>query len=152
LSEYGVLGFELGYSMQSPKQLVIWEAQFGDFANTAQCIIDQFISCGETKWRRQSGLVINLPHGYEGMGPEHSSARLERFLQMTDEDPDLYPSDTSDEDIASHERINWMVINSSTAANYFHALRRQVLRGYRKPLVSMQPKSLLRLKEVSITP
>jgi len=147
LSEYGVLGFELGYSMQSPKQLVIWEAQFGDFANTAQCIIDQFISSGETKWHRQSGLVMLLPHGYEGMGPEHSSARLERFLQMTEEDPDIFPEDTNDEDVASCEKINWCVINSSTAANYFHALRRQVIRGFRKPLVSLQPKSLLRLKE-----
>ena len=147
LSEYGVLGFEVGYDMHSPQQLVLWEAQFGDFANTAQCVIDQFISAGQTKWMRQSGLVMLLPHGYEGMGPEHSSARVERFLQMTEEDPDVYPEDQSQGNTKQHEAINWAITNCSTAGNYYHALRRQIYRGFRKPLVSIQPKSLLRLKE-----
>ena len=125
----------------------MWEAQFGDFANTAQCVIDQFISAGQTKWMRQSGLVMLLPHGYEGMGPEHSSARIERFLQMTEEDPDTYPEDQSQGNTKQHEAINWAITNCSTAGNYYHALRRQIYRGFRKPLISIQPKSLLRLKE-----
>lgn len=150
LSEYGVLGFELGYSMENPNSLVLWEAQFGDFANTAQVIFDQFLTSGEAKWLRQSGLVCLLPHGYDGQGPEHSSARMERFLQMCDENPYTLPQiDHKDWFTGSHlgtqiQAANWQVVNCTTPANYFHVLRRQIHRQFRKPLIVFSPKNLLR--------
>uniref|UniRef100_A0A6I8NY47 2-oxoglutarate dehydrogenase complex component E1 n=1 Tax=Ornithorhynchus anatinus TaxID=9258 RepID=A0A6I8NY47_ORNAN len=146
LSEYGVLGFELGFAMASPNALVLWEAQFGDFHNTAQCIIDQFISPGQAKWVRQNGIVLLLPHGMEGMGPEHSSARPERFLQMCNDDPDVFPK-LDDFDVRQLYDCNWIVVNCSTPANFFHVLRRQILLPFRKPLIVFTPKSLLRHPE-----
>uniref|UniRef100_A0A6Q2X149 2-oxoglutarate dehydrogenase complex component E1 n=1 Tax=Esox lucius TaxID=8010 RepID=A0A6Q2X149_ESOLU len=143
LSEYGVLGFELGFAMASPNALVLWEAQFGDFHNTAQCIIDQFISPGQTKWVRQNGIVLLLPHGMEGMGPEHSSARPERFLQMCNDDPDTFPEFA----VRQLYDCNWIIVSCSTPANYFHVLRRQILQPFRKPLIVLTPKSLLRHPE-----
>ncbi|XP_064539817.1 2-oxoglutarate dehydrogenase-like, mitochondrial [Drosophila montana] len=145
LSECAILGFEMGYSMANPNTLVIWEAQFGDFANTAQPIIDTFLASGETKWVRQSGLCVFLPHSMEGMGPEHSSGRIERFLQLSDDDPDCFP-DMCDSDHVARQlmNVNWIVTNLTTPANLFHALRRQVAMGFRKPLINFSPKSLLR--------
>merc|ERR1712038_189411 len=147
LSEYGVLGFELGYSMTNPNALVLWEAQFGDFSNTAQCIINQFISSGQAKWVRQSGLVMLLPHGMEGMGPEHSSARPERFLQMSADDPEYFPPLEEEFAIKQLSHINMIVANCSRPGNYFHLLRRQIALPFRKPLIVMTPKSLLRHPE-----
>jgi 2-oxoglutarate dehydrogenase E1 component len=129
LSEYGILGFEYGYAMATPNALVVWEAQFGDFANGAQVIIDQFIASAESKWQRMNGIVLLLPHGYEGQGPEHSSARPERFLQLAAEN-------------------NIIIVNITTPANFFHLLRRQVTWNFRKPCIVMSPKSLLRHPEV----
>ncbi|XP_077999580.1 2-oxoglutarate dehydrogenase complex component E1-like [Glandiceps talaboti] len=148
LSEFAVLGFELGFSMTNPNALVCWEAQFGDFSNNSQCIIDQFISSGQAKWIRQSGIVMLLPHGYEGMGPEHSSARPERFLQMSNDDADVIPYHDIDKFAINQLRdCNMQMLNCSTPANYFHALRRQMALPFRKPLIMMTPKSLLRLPE-----
>ena len=131
LSEYGILGFELGYSMTNPNALVLWEAQFGDFANTAQCIIDQFITSGQAKWVRQSGLVMLLPHGMEGMGPEHSSAKPERFLQMAADDPEYFPPEEEEFAVKQLAMGNMIVANCSTPANYFHILRRQIALPFR---------------------
>ncbi|XP_059802684.1 2-oxoglutarate dehydrogenase-like, mitochondrial isoform X2 [Hypanus sabinus] len=167
LSEFGVLGFELGFAMASPNALVCWEAQFGDFGNTAQCILDQFVSSGQAKWVRNNGIVLLLPHGMEGMtpaasglgstafrnvlgteemagGPEHSSARPERFLQMSNEDSDVYPGYTEEFEVKQLFDCNWIVVNCSTPASYFHVLRRQILLPFRKPLIIFTPKSLLR--------
>uniref|UniRef100_K3WND9 2-oxoglutarate dehydrogenase, mitochondrial n=1 Tax=Globisporangium ultimum (strain ATCC 200006 / CBS 805.95 / DAOM BR144) TaxID=431595 RepID=K3WND9_GLOUD len=148
LSEFGVLGFELGYSLENPNALVMWEAQFGDFANGAQIMIDQFLSAGEDKWMRQSGLVMLLPHGYEGQGAEHSSCRVERYLQSTDDDPDVVPL-MDEENRMQIQHTNWQVVYCSTPAQYFHVLRRQIHRDFRKPLISVQPKHLLRLRQAS---
>ena len=143
LSEYGVLGFELGYSFESPNLLCIWEAQFGDFVNGAQIIIDQYLSSCETKWLRQTGLVLLLPHGYQGQGPEHSSCRMERFLQSCDEDTEYT---TFKDQTRQLQLCNWQIINPTTPANYFHALRRQQYRDFRKPLIVVSTKALLRHK------
>lgn len=146
LSEFAVLGFELGYSLEGPNALILWEAQFGDFANGAQVIIDQFFSCGEAKWKNQCGLVILLPHGYEGNGPEHSSARIERFLQLSDSNPFKFPV-MDPQSRTQIQETNLQIVNCTTPANYFHVLRRQIHREFRKPLVVFTPKSLLKHKD-----
>jgi len=137
LSELAVLAYEYGYSIADPNTLPIWEAQFGDFANGAQIAIDNFVICGESKWLKQSGLTMLLPHGYDGTGPEHSSSRLERFLQLTDQDEINLQN-------PNNKNPNIRVVNITTPANYFHALRRQMKSNYRKPMVVMAPKILLR--------
>ncbi|CAJ1450248.1 unnamed protein product, partial [Effrenium voratum] len=173
LAEYAVVGFELGYSRpasvspldevrrngyENPTALVVWEAQFGDFANTAQVMTDQFISAGEHKWLQQSGLVMLLPHGYMGQGAEHSSCRIERFLQSSDDDEDDIPDFADGFGRRQVQKANWqargpkgaetdMVMNLSTPANYFHALRRQQHRDFRKPMVVASPKNLFRLRQ-----
>jgi 2-oxoglutarate dehydrogenase complex dehydrogenase (E1) component-like enzyme len=161
LSEAGVVGFELGYSWEDPGTLVLWEAQFGDFANCAQVLLDTFVTSGETKWLRSSGLTMLLPHGYDGAGPEHSSARVERFLQMVnsqawaggererERDGAAAPALVAKEDKSASEPLNFGVAWPSTPANYFHLLRRQLLRPFRKPLVVLTPKTLLRLPEAA---
>lgn len=155
LSEYGILGFELGYSYENPFSLCIWEAQFGDFVNGAQIIIDQFIASGENKWLQQSGLVMLLPHGYDGQGAEHSSCRVERFLQLADDDEDDAISMVLEQDaksagtvppwVSQQMRANLSIVNCTTPANFFHVLRRQCVRQFRKPLIVLSPKKLLRL-------
>lgn len=139
LSEEAVLGFEYGMSIDNPNNLIIWEAQFGDFFNGAQIIFDTFIMSGETKWMRANGLVMVLPHGYDGAASEHSSSKLERFLQMTD----------SKETSPDGENVNVNIIYPTTPAQYFHALRRQIIRNFRKPLIVVGPKTLLRLSEAT---
>jgi len=145
LSEYAALGYELGYSLESPNALVIWEAQFGDFANGAQIIIDQFVTSCEQKWGRFTPLVMLLPHGMDGMGPEHSSCRLERFLQMSDQDDRTFVPEFTPDSIRD---TNLIVVNCTTPANFFHALRRQIYSDWKKPLIVASPKLLLRHPEV----
>ncbi|KNC36856.1 2-oxoglutarate dehydrogenase e1 component [Plasmodium falciparum RAJ116] len=145
LSEYACLGYEIGYSYEHPDALVIWEAQFGDFANGAQVMIDNYIASGETKWNKQSGIVMLLPHGYDGQGPEHSSARIERFLQLCDDREDIatYSVEKDNKIIQQH---NMQVINCSKPSNFFHALRRQMHRSFRKPLIVITPKKMLKMR------
>ena len=142
LSEFGALGFEYGYSLSSPNALVMWEAQFGDFANNAQCIFDQFIASGEVKWLQRTGLVVNLPHGYDGQGPEHSSGRMERYLQLCNEEPRIFPS--ADKLDRQHQDCNMQIAYMTEPSNVFHILRRQMNRQFRKPLIVFFSKSLLR--------
>jgi len=145
LSEYAVLGFEVGFALENPNALCVWEAQFGDFVNGAQIMLDTYICAGENKWNRQCGITMLLPHGYDGQGPEHSSCRLERFLQNCDDDEHEVPE--MDEVLTRQvQRINWQVVNCTTPANYYHVLRRQVHRDFRKPLIVVAPKALLRHK------
>lgn len=153
LSEFGVCGFELGYALENPKSLVMWEAQFGDFSNGAQVIFDQFLASGEAKWTRQCGLSISLPHGYSGAGPEHSSARVERFLQLSDDldtVPNQFSSNSAETMLEARTSVgNWQICYPSTPANYYHMLRRQTHREFRKPLVFLFSKARLRAPNVS---
>ncbi|XP_053993456.1 2-oxoglutarate dehydrogenase, mitochondrial-like isoform X2 [Hylaeus volcanicus] len=147
LSEYAALGFEVGYSIANPNVLCVWEAQFGDFVNGAQIIIDQYIASSETKWRTPCGIVLLLPHGYDGQGPEHSSARIERFLQLCDDHENIIPSKYQcTSSTPFHQNYNLQVVNCTTASNFFHVLRRQMLRKFRKPLIVFSPKKILRLR------
>lgn len=146
LSEYGVMGFDYGYSIGSPDYLTIWEAQFGDFSNVGQTITDVYLANAEAKWGLKSGLVYLLPHGLDGQGPEHSSSRVERYLQMMDDD--IYDKNFIADDDRQLRLCNFSVCNLTEPANYFHLIRRQMLRDYRKPLIVLAPKRLLRLKEV----
>ena len=142
------MGFEYGYSITNPNHLVIWEAQFGDFANGAQVIIDNFVTSGETKWEQQSGLVLNMPHGMDGQGPEHSSGRIERFLQLCDDNCDSTQNMKYEDQLKS---VNIGVASCSTSSNYFHLLRRQMHRNYRKPLILFNSKKLLKFKPVTVS-
>jgi 2-oxoglutarate dehydrogenase complex dehydrogenase (E1) component-like enzyme len=142
LSEYAVLGFEYGYATTNPNTLCLWEAQFGDFANGAQIMIDTMVTSGETKWNVPHGLVLLLPHGFEGNGPEHSSARLERFLLLTDASDEPPKESETERDLIVN--CNFVIANCTTAAQYFHLLRRQMRRTFRKPLIVMSPKSMLK--------
>lgn len=144
LSEFGVMGFEYGYSVTNPNCLTLWEGQFGDFANTAQVMIDNFIASGESKWNQQTGLVLLLPHGMDGQGPEHSSCRLERFLQLSNDDPEDFQDSTPEDRL---KKANLHVVYCSKSGNYFHALRRQLRKAYRKPLIVLNSKRLLRFKK-----
>ncbi len=139
-----MLGFEYGYALTLPNTLTLWEAQFGDFANGAQIMIDQFVTSGEAKWNVHNGLVMLLPHGFDGNGPEHSSARVERYLQLSDSAD--CPTTQSRKDI--YEICNMQIVNCTTAAQYYHVLRRQMLRSFRKPLIVIAPKRMLKMKEV----
>jgi len=145
LSEYAVMGVEVGFSLENPNALVVWEAQFGDFVNGAQVMLDTFVCAGENKWMRQCGITLLLPHGYDGQGPEHSSCRMERFLQNCDDDEGDVP-EMEESKTRQVQTINWQVVNCTTPANYYHVLRRQVHRDFRKPLIVIAPKSLLRHK------
>ena len=145
LSEYGVLGFEYGYTITNPNYLTIWEAQFGDFANGASIMIDNYIVAAEPKWGIQSGIVMNLPHGMDGQGPEHSSARLERYLHMSDDNCDVDQNIDYDTQM---RKCNLQIVVASTTSNYFHAMRRQMVRDYRKPLIMFNSKKLLKFKGV----
>ncbi|GAT22664.1 alpha-ketoglutarate dehydrogenase complex subunit Kgd1 [Aspergillus luchuensis] len=142
LSETAAMGFEVGYSLADPNALVMWEAQFGDFANNAQVIIDNYIASSEKKWLQRSGVVLSLPHGYDGQGPEHTSARLERFLQLGDEDSRHFP--TPEQLQRQHQDANIQIVCMTSPANYFHVLRRQIHRDFRKPLIILFSKTLLR--------
>lgn len=151
LSEYAVLGYEYGYSITNPNTLTIWEAQFGDFANGAQIVIDNYLSSGETKWEVESGLVMNLPHGMDGQGPEHSSGRMERFLQLMSEDLATISQGRKTRVKRQILNSNMQIINCSFAANYFHALRRQMRRQFRKPLINFFSKKLLKFRPAMST-
>ncbi|KFG36609.1 putative 2-oxoglutarate dehydrogenase e1 component, mitochondrial precursor, partial [Toxoplasma gondii GAB2-2007-GAL-DOM2] len=152
LSEYAAMGYELGYSLEHPDSLCIWEAQFGDFANGAQIIIDQFIASGEVKWNKQTGIVVMLPHGYDGQGPEHSSGRIERILQLCDDREDVIHHENWELEKSSIiQQHNLQVIMPSTPANTFHALRRQVHREFRKPLIIFSPKRMLKMRAAMCT-